>query len=50
MSNCGCGHCDCNDDSKEKQPEEKVEDLKKALEELGYDVKENDNGEIIVGE
>ena len=48
-NNCKCGHCDC-DDKREKTPEDKIEDLKKAIADLGYAVKENDNGEIIVSE
>jgi hypothetical protein len=43
--------CDCkHSDKKEKTPEEKVEDLKKAIANLGYAVKENNNGEIIISE
>lgn len=48
-NNCGCGHCGCGDDNKDKTPEAKVKALEKEIEELGYKVEEK-NGEIIVSE
>lgn len=47
---CGCNHCHRDDDSKTKKPEDKIEELKKDIADLGYEVKENKDGEIIVSE
>jgi hypothetical protein len=41
---CDCGHCDCGKNNT-KTPEEKVEDLKKAIKECGFEV-EQDGEEI----
>lgn len=45
---CGCGHCD--QDEEEKKPEEKIDDLKKAIADLGYKVEETSDGEIKISE
>lgn len=49
-NNRGCGHCHCDEDREEKTPEDKIAALKKAITDLGYNVKETDEGEIIVSE
>lgn len=53
-NNCGCGHCGCGDDNPpaggEKTPEEKVKELKKEIEGLGYKVEETADGEIKVSQ
>ena len=46
MGNCGCGHCDCDDEQAEKTPEEKVKDLEKEIADLGYKVEETTDGEM----
>lgn len=43
MPNCNCGHCDC-EDQEEKSPEKKVDDLKEAIKELGYEIEETEDG------
>jgi len=49
-NNCGCGHCDCEDEPKEKSPEEKVKKLKEEIKNLGYKVEETPDGEIKISE
>ena len=53
-NNCGCGHCACDDDNspigEEKTPEDKVKDLEKEIEGLGYNVEETPEGEIKISE
>jgi hypothetical protein len=52
-NSCHCGHgCGCNDDKKETadSSKEKVENLKKAIADLGFHVEENDDGEIKISE
>ncbi|MDQ1284009.1 MAG: hypothetical protein QG620_357 [Patescibacteria group bacterium] len=39
-----------SDCEKEKTPEEKVDDLKKAIKDLGYKVEKTEEGEIRVSE
>lgn len=48
LDNCGCNQNDC--EKSEKSPEEKVEDLKKAIEDLGYKTKKTGEGEIKISE
>lgn len=48
-NNCGCGHCGCGN-GEEKSPEEKIDDLKKAIEELGYKTEETPEGEIKISQ
>ena len=50
MGNCGCGHCDCDDEQAKKTPEEKVKDLEKEIADLGYKVEETTDGEIKISE
>lgn len=38
------------DENDKKTPEEKVEDLKKAIEECGFKVEDEGNGEIKISE
>jgi len=51
---CGCGHCACDDNNlpagEEKTPEEKIKDLEKAIEDLGYKVEETPEGDIKISE
>lgn len=49
---CDCGHCGCGipPAGGEKTPEEKVNDLKKEIESLGYKVEDTPEGEIRVSE
>lgn len=51
---CGCGHCHCGEDNPpaggEKTPEDKIAALRKAITDLGYNVKENDESELIISE
>jgi hypothetical protein len=50
-NSCGCGHCTCSDDDADKKaPEDKVEDLKKDIADLGFHVEETEDGEIKVSE
>ena len=43
-SNCGCGHRGCINSDNDKTPEEKVEELKRAIRELGFKVEETEEG------
>jgi len=49
-NNCGCGHCDCDETHPpaggEKTPEEKVKELEKKLEDLGYKIEKTPEGDI----
>ena len=46
-NNCGCDHCDCNDEEKNiKSSEEKVDNLKKDIVNLGYKLEETPEGDI----
>ena len=50
---CTCeSDCDCSDkiDRKNISPEEKVENLKKAIADLGFSVEETGEGEIKISE
>jgi|WetSurMetagenome_2_1015567.scaffolds.fasta_scaffold576575_2 hypothetical protein len=49
-NSCGCGHCTCGDEPEEKAPEDKIEDLKKDIADLGFNVEETEDGEIKVSE
>jgi hypothetical protein len=56
MSNCGCGHCTCDNESKEKAPEDpsdakalagkKIAELEKEIENLGYKIEKTSEGDI----
>lgn len=43
-NHCNCGHCGHDEEQKHKLPEDKVEDLKDAIKELGYNVEETEDG------
>lgn len=53
---CGCGHCACDDDQDKKTPadisdteasaNQKVKNLKKEIEALGYKIEETPEGDI----
>jgi hypothetical protein len=50
---CECSYCACDNNhpsGAEKTPQEKINELKKAILDIGYEVKENKEGEIIVSE
>ena len=50
-NNCGCDHCDCNDEEKSiKSAEEKVDNLKKDIAGLGYKLEETPEGDIKISE
>jgi hypothetical protein len=50
MDHCGCGHCDheegegCGHEEALKSSEEKVNALKKAIADLGFNVEDTDEG------
>lgn len=46
---CGCSHSCCGDENK-KTVEEKMEDLKKDIRELGFQVEETGEGEMKISE
>lgn len=49
---CGCGHCHCDETRPpaggEKTPGEKIEDLKKAITEAGFETRETPEGDILI--
>jgi hypothetical protein len=49
-NSCGCSHCHHDEEQDGKTPEEKIEDLKKAIEELGYKIEETPEGDIKISE
>jgi hypothetical protein len=50
-NSCHCGNdCGCNHNEKEAAAKEKVENLKKAIADLGFHVEETTDGEIKISE
>ena len=50
-NNCSCDHCDRNDEEKNiKTAEEKVDNLKKDIADLGYKIEETEEGDIKISE
>lgn len=47
---CGCGHCHCSENPTEKTPKEKVKELERKLEDLGYKVEKTPEGDIKISE
>jgi hypothetical protein len=57
---CGCGHCACDDNQDKRDQAEisdaealanqKVKELEKAIEDLGYKVEETPAGDIKISE
>jgi len=43
-TDCDCGHCDCEKESEDIPAEQKVEKLRKSIEELGFKVEETEEG------
>jgi hypothetical protein len=50
MEKCNCDHSDCDDKKEIRTPESKVEDLIKAIKDLGFKVEKTKDGEIRITE